>query len=122
MKLDDYPPQEPLSEAGQALQRRVLAPQRRASHARNSHSAPTPISGALVPRRPADGRVLLFWHGGGWTSRLQGMDGVHGARIHRAGVTFVSAGYGWRPARVSRRPSRIALAPSNGSGANRPRA
>ena len=68
MKLADYPPQEPLSEAGQAYsaecwRRSEGIPYREAAF------GPSPYQRlAIFEAREPAGIVLLFWHGGGWTS------------------------------------------------------
>src|SRR6476619_7170545 len=100
MKLADYPPQEPLSEAGQIYGAECWR-----------RSAPVafdefPFGGDHYQRllvaqaaRP-DGRVLLFWHGGGWTSGYKEWMLFMAPAFNDAGVTFVSAGYRLAPRHV----------------------
>ena len=100
MKLADYPPQEPLSEAGQIYGAECWR-----------RSAPVafdefpfggdPYQRLLVAQaaRP-DGRVLLFWHGGGWTSGYKEWMAFMAPAFNDAGVTFVSAGYRLAPQNV----------------------
>ena len=68
MDLEEYPPQEPLSEAGQAYSAECW--RRSAGIAfREEAYGPDPYQRlALYEPKKADGRVLVFWHGGGWTS------------------------------------------------------
>ena len=121
MKLDDYPPQEPLSAAGKAYSaecwRRSASvaveefafgadPYQRVAVFRAA--PPRWTRAAVLARRRLD-------------LRLQGMDAVHGAGLHRRRrdlrVRRLPAG---AAARVSRRPSMTAFAPSIGSGAMSP--
>jgi arylformamidase len=97
VKLEDYPPQEPLSEAGQLYSAECW---RRSDAVRYDEFAfgSDPYQRLLVfaPER-ADGRVLLFWHGGGWTSGYKEWMGFMAPAFNAAGVTFVSAGYRLAP-------------------------
>ena len=100
MKLEDYPEQEPLSEAGQAYgaecwHRSVTVT------AEEFGFGPDPYQRLLVAKaaRP-DGRVLLFWHGGGWTSGYKEWMAFMAPAFNAAGVTFVSAGYRLAPRHV----------------------
>jgi acetyl esterase/lipase len=47
-----------------------------------------------------DGRVLLFWHGGGWTSGYKEWMGFMAPAFNAAGVSFISAGYRLAPQHV----------------------
>ena len=96
-----------LSRAGTAvgsrpgLRCRMLAPRACRWPSRNSDSAPIRINGCSSrrPQRP-DGRVLLFWHGGGWTSGYKEWMAFMAPAFNAAGVTFVSAGYRLAPQHV----------------------
>lgn len=72
MKLTDYPPQEPPSAAAAGY---ADACWRRSAPFQGEEFdfGPDPYQRLAVHRaaRP-DGRVLLFWHGGGWTSGYKG--------------------------------------------------
>ena len=101
MKLDDYPPQEPLSEAGQAYGAECW--RRRRGHRRAEEFAfgADPYQRLLVfEAAQPDGRVLLFWHGGGWTSGYKEWMAFMAPPFNAAGVTFVSAGYRLAPQHV----------------------
>lgn len=100
MKLADYPPQEPLSEAGQAYG--VECWKRSEGLAYEEFSfGPDPYQRLNVFRpKSADGRVLLFWHGGGWTSGYKEWFGFMAPAFTAAGITFVSAGYRLAPQHV----------------------
>jgi arylformamidase len=100
MKLADYPPQEPLSPAGTAYG--VECWQKGEGRDGEEFAfGPDPYQRLLVFRaaRP-DGRVLLFWHGGGWTSGYKEWMSFMAPAFTAAGVTFVSAGYRLAPQHV----------------------
>ena len=97
MKREQYPPQEPLSEAGTAYGEECW---RRGAEVAFSEFAygPDPYQRLLVAKAsPPDGRVLLFWHGGGWTSGYKEWMAFMAPAFNAAGVTFVSAGYRLAP-------------------------
>jgi arylformamidase len=97
MKLADYPPQEPLSEAGQAYSAECW---RRSEGipCREVAFGPSPYQWLSIyeGEKPA-GPVLLFWHGGGWTSGYKEWMGFMAPALNAAGITFVSAGYRLAP-------------------------
>ena len=60
-----------------------------------------PYQRLLVFEAPRpDGRVLVFWHGGGWTSGYKEWMGFMAPAFTAEGVTFVSAGYRLAPQHV----------------------
>ena len=68
MKIEDYPPQEPLSPLGAAYQSRVLG-LGEGCEGREFAYGPDPYQALSVfPADDPSGDVLLFLHGGGWTS------------------------------------------------------
>jgi len=97
VKLADYPPQEPLSEAGQAYSAECWKRSEGIAFREESYG-PDPYQRLAVyqPRKP-DGRVLLFWHGGGWTSGYKEWFGFMAPGFTAAGITFISAGYRLAP-------------------------
>jgi arylformamidase len=100
MKQNEYPPQEPLSPAGEAYGAECWA--RGADiHGLEFAYGPDAYQRLLVYRAAdADGRILLFWHGGGWTSGYKEWMTFMAPAFTAAGVTFVSAGYRLAPAHV----------------------
>ena len=100
MKLADYPAQEPLSEAGQAYGTECW--RRSASVAFDEFAFGDDCYQRLLVAKAArpDGRVLLFWHGGGWTSGYKEWMAFMAPAFNAAGVTFVSAGYRLAPNHV----------------------
>ena len=100
MKLEDYPAQEPLSAAGQAYGAECW---RRSSPVAVDELAfgADPYQRLLVARAAhPDGRVLLFWHGGGWTAGYKEWMAFMAPAFNAARVTFVSAGYRLAPQHV----------------------
>ena len=100
MKLEDYPAQEPLSDAGQTYGAECW---RRSSPIAFEEFAfgDDPYQRLLVARAACpDGRILLFWHGGGWTSGYKEWMAFMAPAFNASGVTFVSAGYRLAPAHV----------------------
>jgi acetyl esterase/lipase len=93
----EYPPQEPLSEAGQQYAAECL---RRGEGVACEEAAygDDPYQRLSIVRaaRP-DGRVLVFWHGGGWTSGYREWMHFNAPAFTAAGVTFVAPGYRLAP-------------------------
>jgi acetyl esterase/lipase len=97
MKRNEYPLQESLSEAGEAYGAECW---RRSAGIEGEEFAygPDPYQRLLVFRSPRPaGHVLLFWHGGGWTSGYKEWMGFMAPALVEAGVTFVSGGYRLAP-------------------------
>jgi acetyl esterase/lipase len=100
MKQSDYPPQEPLSPAGETYGAECW---RRGDGIEGLESAygEDPYQRLIVyPAPKPDGRVLLFWHGGGWTSGYKEWMAFMAPAFTAAGVVFVSAGYRLAPTHV----------------------
>lgn len=97
MRLSDYPPQEPLSALGRAYNDTVMAMFPDAPFDEVAYG-PDPYQGLLIfPAEHPDGRVLLAFHGGGWTSGYKEWMGFMAPALTQAGITFVSAGYRLAP-------------------------
>jgi acetyl esterase/lipase len=97
MKIEDYPPQEPLSEAGQKYGAECL---RRGEGLTGEEIAygDNAYQRLIVFRaNEPDGRALLFWPGGGWTSGYKEWMSFMAPAFTRSGVTFVTAGYRLAP-------------------------
>ena len=69
MEIEDYPPQEPLSEAAIAYQREVMARGSTVNGGDEIQTGPDPYQSLVMFRsgRP-NGTTLAFIHGGGWTN------------------------------------------------------
>lgn len=100
MRRDEYPPQEPLSEPGERYSDECW--RRSASVAAEEEAyGPDPYQRLLIARAATpDGHVLIFWHGGGWTSGYKEWMGFMAPAFTAAGVTFVSPGYRLAPRHV----------------------
>ena len=97
MKLDAYPPQEPLSPVGAAYQARVLALGEGTTGLESAYGTdPYQVLEVFGAGRPG-GDVLLFFHGGGWTSGYKEWMSFMAPAFTAQGITFVSAGYRLAP-------------------------
>jgi arylformamidase len=97
MKLADYPLQEPLSEAGQAYSAECWKKSEGIPFEEHAYGAdPYQRLAVFAPNKP-NGKALLFWHGGGWTSGYKEWFGFMAPAFTSAGYTFVSAGYRLAP-------------------------
>ena len=100
MRAEDYPPQEPLSALGAAYQSRVLAAGAGLEGTEFAYG-PDPYQSLAVFRPAApSGDVLVFLHGGGWTSGYKEWMAFMAPALLARGVTFISAGYRLAPAHV----------------------
>ncbi len=97
MKLADYPPQEPLSEAGSAYSAECWKRSNGIAYDEIGYGPDAYQRLALFKAARPDGRVLLFWHGGGWTSGYKEWMGFMAPAFTAVGVTFISAGYRLAP-------------------------
>ncbi|MSQ73355.1 MAG: alpha/beta hydrolase [Betaproteobacteria bacterium] len=97
MKLEDYPAQEPLSEAGEIYSKECFA--RSAGIVYDEHRyGPDPYQGIAVYRAAKpNGTILIAWNGGGWTSGYKEWMGFMAPALNAAGVTLVSPGYRLAP-------------------------
>jgi arylformamidase len=100
MRIEEYPPQEPLSPAGLAYHANLLA-RRPAEPGLDIAYGADPYQGLLLyPAAKPGGDILFFLHGGGWTSGYKEWMAFMAPGFTAAGVTFVSAGYRLAPAHV----------------------
>jgi acetyl esterase/lipase len=97
MKLADYPPQEPLSEAGTAYSAECWKRSEGIAFEDVGYGPDAYQRLALYRPTQPDGRVLLFWHGGGWTSGYKEWMGFMAPVFTAHGITFISAGYRLAP-------------------------
>lgn len=100
MRLGHYPPQEPLSPLGLAYQERILAlgegvSGHEAAYGDDAYQTLT----VFRPEVPSDD-VLVFFHGGGWTSGYKEWMYFMAPALTAQGVTLVSAGYRLAPQHV----------------------
>lgn len=100
MRIEDYPPQEPFSEVGRRYADETL---KRSEGLAGIETAfgPDPHQGLLLfPADKPDGRVVVFWFGGGWTNGYKEEMAFYSRPLNAVGITFVSAGYRLAPAHV----------------------
>jgi acetyl esterase/lipase len=100
VRLEDYPPQEPLSAAGQTYAGECLRRGAGLEYEEAGYGADPYQSLSIFPAARPDGRVLLFWHGGGWTSGYKEWMHFNAPPFNARGVTFVAAGYRLAPKHV----------------------
>ncbi|MBF6569850.1 MAG: alpha/beta hydrolase [Candidatus Binataceae bacterium] len=97
MRIQDYPPQEPLSEPGQAFAAEVMKRGGGVSAEDHSYGRDPYQSLALcVPQYP-NGTVAAFAHGGGWTSGYKEHLLFMAPVFNHAGIIFASIGYRLAP-------------------------
>jgi len=97
VKLDHYPPQEPLSPLGAAYQARILAlGEGVAGHEAAYGDDPYQTLAVFRPPQPS-GDVLVFFHGGGWTSGYKEWMAFMAPALQARGITLVTPGYRLAP-------------------------
>jgi arylformamidase len=97
VKLTDYPPQEPLSEAGAAYGAECWKRSEGIAYEEIAYGTDAYQRLAIFRPSQPDGRVFLFWHGGGWTSGYKEWMGFMAPGFTASGITFVSGGYRLAP-------------------------
>jgi acetyl esterase/lipase len=97
MKLGDYPPQEPLSALGSAYQDRVLARGAGIEGRELAYGDDRYQRLIVYPATAGAGDVLVFFHGGGWTSGYKEWMAFMAPPLQARGITFVTAGYRLAP-------------------------
>jgi acetyl esterase/lipase len=100
MRLEQYPPQEPLSALGMAYHERVMALGRDAAGIEARYGDDPYQSLTVFPAASPSGDVLLFFHGGGWTSGYKEWMHFMAPALAAQGITFISAGYRLAPAHL----------------------
>ena len=97
MKRSDYPAQEPLSAAGESYGDECWRCGEGIAFEEFTYGDDPYQRVALFASANPDGRVLIFWHGGGWTSGYKEWMGFMAPAFNAQGITFVSAGYRLAP-------------------------
>src|SRR6516162_6559545 len=100
MKIEDYPAQEPLSPLGRAYQERVLAAGHGVLGEEFAYGDSPWQRLTLHHAAQPSGPVLVFFHGGGWTSGYKEWMYFMAPALVAQGVTLVSAGYRLAPRHV----------------------
>ena len=97
MKLADYPPQEPLSPLGASYQDRVLARSAGIEGREFAYGGDPYQRLTVYPSDTGSGDVLVFFHGGGWTSGYKEWMAFMAPALQARGVTLVTPGYRLAP-------------------------
>ena len=100
MQPEEYPPQEPLSAPAQQYQAEVN--KRAATVTRIEHQyGPDPYQSLLIfAPEQANGTILIFMHGGGWTNGYKEWMRFMAPCFNAQGIVFVSVGYRLAPMHV----------------------
>lgn len=97
MLIKDYPPQEPLSPAGQAYHEELMRRLPLQDGVERQYGDDPYQSLLIFQASQPTGDVLVFFHGGGWTSGYKEWMSFMAPPLGAAGITFVSAGYRLAP-------------------------
>jgi len=97
MKLADYPPQEPLSALGSSYQDRAMAHGTGIEGREFAYSSDPYQRLIVYPADVGTGDVLVFFHGGGWTSGYKEWMAFMAPALQARGVTLVTPGYRLAP-------------------------
>jgi arylformamidase len=101
MRIESYPPQEPMSNVAAAYHDEVMRLGAEPGLSVESRYGDSPYQSlAIFPAPKPDGRVLAFIHGGGWTNGYKEWMNFMAPAFTAAGVTFVSLGYRLAPGHV----------------------
>lgn len=101
MKIEDYPPQEPLSDFGQRYQETCFAMSEQigAIERFELQLGDNPYQSMTVfPSKQPSGLVLGWMFGGGWTNGYKEMMSFMAPPLTAAGITFATIGYRLAPA------------------------
>ncbi|MSO80168.1 MAG: alpha/beta hydrolase [Alphaproteobacteria bacterium] len=98
MKIEDYAPQEPLTEQGAGYKAVTLYLSSRVPAGEEFSYGDDPCQRLIVhPAAKPNGTVLAFTFGGGWTNGYKEMMSFMAPAMNAAGVTFVTFGYRLAP-------------------------
>ena len=100
MKIADYPPQEPLSPLGRAYHERAMTKGEGVVGRESCYGDDPCCQLAVHAAAEPSGDVLVFFHGGGWTSGWKEWMSFMAPALGAVGVTFVTAGYRLAPAHL----------------------
>lgn len=97
MKIEAYPEQEPKSEGMIAYHGHLIA-LAEDLHGHDAQYGEDPYQSIVVfPADKPTGKVLLYFHGGGWTNGYKEWMAFMAPALNKLGITFASAGYRLAP-------------------------
>lgn len=97
MKIEAYPEQEPKSE-GMVGYHRHLMELAKDLQGHEAQYGEDPYQSIVVfPAEKPSGKVLLYFHGGGWTNGYKEWMAFMAPALNKLGITFASAGYRLAP-------------------------
>lgn len=100
MDISLYPTQEPLSENALAYHDYLMSRGQGLKPLEFSYGPDPYQSIALFPAENPDGRLLLFFHGGGWTSGYKEWMCFMAPALNARRITFATAGYRLAPQHI----------------------
>ncbi|KRB80641.1 hypothetical protein ASE00_16495 [Sphingomonas sp. Root710] len=100
MRIDAYPPQEPLPEVARRFHETLMARAEGIEGDEYSYGADPSQSLIVFPCEKPGGPVLLFMHGGGWTNGYKEQMAFLAPPLNAAGFTLVSSSYRLAPNHV----------------------
>lgn len=100
MNIGHYPAQDSLSPMGAAYQQRIFALGDGLQGEEHAYGADPYQSLAVFRPAHPSGEVLVFFHGGGWTTGYKEWMYFMAPAFQAHGITFVSAGYRLAPTHV----------------------
>lgn len=100
MRIDAYPPQEPLPEVARIFHDTLMARAEGIEGHEYSYGQDPSQSLMIFPCQTPGSPVLMFMHGGGWTNGYKEQMAFLAPPLNEAGFTFVSASYRLAPNHV----------------------
>jgi arylformamidase len=100
VRIEDYPPQEPQSENGLLYMREMLKRDAGIEGVEVSHGPDVYQRLLLFPSKQANGTVLAFMCGGGWTNGYKELLAFMAPHFNQAGITFAALGYRLAPKHI----------------------
>ncbi|NML87580.1 alpha/beta hydrolase [Sphingobium sp. TB-6] len=100
MRIDAYPPQEPVPDVARALHERLMTLAQGIEGHEHIYGDDPSQSLTVYPCARRGGPVLLFLHGGGWTNGYKEEMAFLAPPLNAAGFTLVSSSYRLAPKHV----------------------
>ncbi|MCI2809098.1 alpha/beta hydrolase [Eoetvoesiella caeni] len=97
MKIEAYPEQEPKSEGMVGYHRHLMELAKNLQGHEAQYGEDPYQSIVVFPAEKPSGKVLLYFHGGGWTNGYKEWMAFMAPALNKLGITFASAGYRLAP-------------------------